>query len=213
MRAVTRKLALAAALCLSASGAPRAARADGYLDPWHPYQTYWSIAWQAGFPVLELNEALVGAPSWIGGAVAVRVGVLQRLAVGVAGNWNWFTDTSPFGTVQRPDYTVTGPSYRRVSFGTVMGTVHWYATKGSVQPYVGVGVGAVWFDALVQSVDVKDYSAGAAFAVAPEAGLLFTVVPRFGFFLSGSYTWSQAEVFGVKNAQWIGAQVGAAYYF
>jgi opacity protein-like surface antigen len=213
MRSVIRKLAIAAALFLAAAGAPRPARATGYLDHWHPYQTYWAIAWQAAVPVLDLNQGFVGAPSWVGGAIAVRVGVLPRVAVGVAGDWNWFTDTVPFGVVERPDYTITGPSYRRLATYSVLGTLHWYMTQTAVQPYVGVGVGAVWFDTRVQSVDVKDSSAGVALAVAPEAGILFTIVPRFGFYASGTYHWTQATLYGVKNAQWVGAQLGAAYYF
>jgi len=210
---VTRKLALAAALCLAVAAAPRPARATGYLDHWHPYQTYWAVAWQAAVPVLELDQGFVGAPSWVGGALAIRVGVLPRIAAGVSFDWSWFTDTAPFGLVERPDYTITGPSYRRLATYTLLGTLHWYLSSGTVQPFVGIGVGPVWWDTRVQSVDVKDYAAGVALAVVPEAGLLFNVVPRFGFYVSGTYHWTQAALYGVKNAQWAGGQVGAAYYF
>jgi opacity protein-like surface antigen len=115
--------------------------------------------------------------------------------------------------VERPDYTITGPSYRRLATYSLVGTLHWYLTSGAVQPFVGVGVGAVWFDTRVQSVDVKDSVAGVALAVVPEAGFLFTLVPRFGVYVSGTYHWTQAALYGVKNAQWAGGQVGAAYYF
>jgi hypothetical protein len=210
---MSRKLALALALALAAGASPRPARATGYLDHWHPYQTYWAVAWQASYPVLSLNETFVSAPSYQGGAIAFRIGILPRLAVGIAGDWSWFDDTVSFGVVERPDYTVTGPSYRRVSMSTVTGTLHWYPFQAGVQPYLGVGVGVVWFDTRVQSVDVKEFTNGSALAVVPELGVLFTVVPRFGFFVSGTYHWTQAALYGVKDAQWVSAQLGAAYYF
>jgi len=199
----------AAALLLACSSA----RADAYLDDWHPHQTYWSVGWEAGFPMGTLQKDWVNTPGWLGGAFDVRVGVVGRLSVGVAGSWNWFSQTFPQVTVVQPQVTVTGPVYRRLSAFTLRATTHYYLTQTAVQPYVGVGVGLVWADSFRQSSNLKDGSTMTALAVGPEVGILFNVVPRVALYVMGRYEFTLADFATVKHAQWIAAQAGLAWYF
>src|SRR5512136_2361498 len=104
-------LAAIIALCAPVSEV----RADGYLDEWHPHQSYWSVGWEIGVPVDSLRSNWVGAVSPAGGQFEVRVGLMEHLSVGVALNYNWFSQTFPQTTVQLPDYTFTGSVYRRFS--------------------------------------------------------------------------------------------------
>ena len=199
----------AAALLLACSSA----RADAYLDDWHPHQTYWSVGWESGFPMGTLQKDWVNTPGWLGGAFDVRVGVVGRLSVGIAGSWNWFSQTFPSITVVQPQVTVTGPVYRRLSAFTLRATTHYYLTQTAVQPYVGVGVGLVWADSFRQSSNLKDGSTMTALAVGPEVGILFNVVPRVALYVMGRYEFTLADFATVKHAQWIAAQAGLAWYF
>jgi hypothetical protein len=199
----------AAALLVTASQA----RADAYLDDWHPHQTFWSVGWEAAFPMGTLQKDWITTPGWLGGAFDVRVGVVGRLSVGIAGSWNWFSQTYPSITVVDPQVTVTGPVYRRLSAFTLRATTHYYLTQTAVQPYVGLGVGVVWADSFRQSVNLTDGATTTALAVAPEVGFLFNVVPRVAFYVSGRYQFTLADFATVTNAQWIAVQAGLAWYF
>jgi len=188
------------------------ARADGYLDEFHPYQTYWAAGWALGVPTAALRSQWVDAPGVQGADVAARVGVLGRLAVGIAGSWDWFDRSYPPATIETPDFTFTGPVYRRISATTAKLTVHYYLTKSSIQPFLGVGVGIAWLSFKRQASLLDQTEGATCLTVAPEAGLLFTVAPRIGLSLAGRYTWTQGEVFGVKNPSWVNVIFGLAYF-
>ena len=203
-----RVLAVLVALCQ----AP-AARATGYLDDWHPHQTYWAVGWNVAVPVESLRSDWQTNPGWLGGGFDIRVGLTGRLALGVNGTWNFFDQTFSFLTVERADFTFTGPVYRRLSSFTALGTAHYYLTQTAVQPYVGVGVGGVWFTVRQQVVDRDLISYTSGLAVAPELGVLFNVAPSLGLFLGGRYQFNLTTFGSVRNPTWISAQAGVAYYF
>jgi hypothetical protein len=198
-----------AATLLLASGV---ARAGGYFDDFHPYQTYWSAGWDIGIPVGSLSSNWVKDVSINGMQFEMRVGIVGRLSVGLAFNYNWFDQNYPNVTVEQPSYTFTGPVYRRLEAFGVRATTHYYLTQTSLQPYVGIGIGVVWGSALRGTVNKKEEFFPTAFAVDPEVGLLWTIIPRFGFYALARYQFTLAGWADVKNAQWFSGQVGAAWY-
>jgi hypothetical protein len=201
-------VAIAAAMALA-----RPARANGYLDDWHPYQTYWAVNYDAAFPLGSLQDSWQTNPGWLGGGFDIRVGVLQRLAVGFDGTWNFFDQTFQSLTIQQPGYTFTGPVYRRLSSFTALGTVHWYVTQTTVQPFVGVGVGGAWLSANQSIVNQTTGYSTSGVAVVPEVGFLFSLGPRFGMLLSGRYQIVFTTFGQVRNPSWASAQAGFAYYY
>ena len=212
---MTRTLSRAAAvlaLALALLGA-RPAVAKGYLDDWHPYQTYWAVGWSAAVPVTSLRAGYISNTGWLGGGTDLRIGVAGRLAVGVSGTWNWFDQTFPSLTLEQPDFVFTGPVYRRLSAFTALATAHYYLTSGDVQPFVGVGVGGIWISTVQQVVNRPQDGNTSGLAVAPEIGILFTVADRLGLYLSGRYQLNFTTIEGVTNPQWASGQAGLAYYF
>jgi hypothetical protein len=189
------------------------ARADAYLDDFHPNQTFWSAGWEVGIPVLDLRSQWVDALSPQSGQFEVRVGVLGRLSLGAAFNLNWFQQNFDSLQVQQGQYTFTGPVYRRFSAIGLRGTVHYYLTQTAIQPYVGAGVGVIWTSTRRQTATLQESTNSSYLAVDPEIGVLFNVIPRFAFYVLGRYQWTQASFAGVHNASWIGAQLGVAYYY
>ena len=189
------------------------ARAAGYLDAWHPYQTYWGVGWSAAVPVTSFRANYISDTGWLGGGADLRIGVVGRLAVGVSGTWSWFDQTFPRLTLERSNFTFTGPVYRRLSALTALATAHYYLTSGDVQPFVGVGVGGVWISTLQQVVNRPQEGSTSGLAVAGEVGILFTVAQQLGLYLSGRYQYNMTTIDGVANPQWASGQAGLAYYF
>jgi hypothetical protein len=189
------------------------AHATGYLDDWHPHQTYWAVGWNVAVPVESLRSNWQTNPGWLGGGFDIRVGLIGRLALGASGTWNFFDQTYSSLTVEQPSYTFTGPVYRRLSSFTALATAHYYLTQSAVQPFIGVGIGGGWFTARQQIVDrdVTTYTSG--LAVAPEVGFLFSVAPRLGLVLSARYQYNLTTFGAVRNPSWVSAQAGVAYCF
>jgi hypothetical protein len=190
----------------------RPARAAAYLDDWHPYQTYWAVNWNVAVPEGALRS-YVSNPGWLGGGFAIQVGVLGRLAVGVDGTWNFLDQTFSSLTIQQPDYTFTGPVYRRLSTFTALGTLRYYLTQTAVQPYVGFGVGGVWVGTQQRVVNRTNSFYTSGLAATGEFGFLFNVAPRIGLLLAGRYQMNLTTFSGVSNPQWISGVAGFAYYY
>jgi opacity protein-like surface antigen len=193
--------------------AARPARAEAYLDDWHPYQTYWAVGWSAAVPVTSLRSSFISNTGWLGGGFDIRIGVGGRLAVGVSGTWNWFDQTFSSLTLQQGQLTFTGPVYRNLGAFTALATVHYYFTQSSVQPFVGVGLGGAWFSTLQQTVNRPQDADTSGLALAAEVGFLFTVAERLGLYLSGRYQLNLTTIPGVENPQWASGQAGIAYYY
>jgi hypothetical protein len=143
----------------------------------------------------------------------VRVGVMERLSVGVALNYNWFDQNFSQVTVVYPEYTVTGPVYRRMGAFTARGTAHFYLTSTRLQPYIGLGVGVVWTQVRLQTADQVRDTYSSYLAVDPEVGFLLNTSDSFAFYLAARYQGTAASFYQVKNAQWIGLQIGMGWIF
>ncbi len=208
MRNALLLLALAALLVQ-----PSQARADGFLDAWHPNQSFWAIGYEVGIPVNGLRNNWVNRVSPAGGQFAIQVGIVERLSVGVAMNYNWFDQNFSQATTLYPEFTVTGPVYRRLGAFTARGTVHYYLTSTRLQPFVGVGVGGIWTATRIQTADRVQNSYSSYLVVDPEVGLMLSTSDSFAFYLLGRYQWTTASFFEVKNAQWVGVQLGFGWIF
>ncbi len=210
-RRLGRLTALLAALAVLLPARP--ARADAYLDDWHPYQTFWAVEWAPAVPVGTLRSGFVSTTGWLGGGFQVQVGVVGRLAVGVTGDWNFFDLTFPNLTIETPDYAFTGAVYRRLGSFAALATARYYLTQTAVQPYVGLGVGGLWISTQQRYVDRSANFYTSGLALAPEAGFLFNVAPRVGLFLGARYQVALTTFNGVTNPMWVSALAGFAYYY
>ena len=209
---MTRKSFLLLALAATCA-TPEMARADGFLDAWHPNQSFWAIGWEVGIPTTSFRSDWVNRVSPAGGQFEVRVGVMERLSVGVAMNYNWFDQNYSQVTVVYPEHTVTGPVYRRLRAFVARGTVHYDLPSTRLQPFVGVGVGGIWTQTRIQTADQARNAYSSYLAVDPEAGFLLSTSDSFAFYLLGRYQWTAASFYQVKNAQWVGVQIGMGWIF
>jgi len=161
--------------------------------------------------VTSFRTDWVNRPSFAGGQFEVRLGILERLSVGVAMNYNWFDQNFSQVTTVYPEFTVTGPVYRRLGAFTARATSHFYLTSSRLQPFLGLGVGAVWTQTRLQTADQVRDSYSSYLAVDPEAGLMLNTSDSFALYLLARYQWTAATFYDVKNAQWVTVQIGMAF--
>jgi hypothetical protein len=193
-------LALLAALLPAA-----ATRADGYLySPYATQRTMITADWEYAIPVFSLRSQLIQANSPAGIGLGVRTGIAERLSVGFDFTWNNFQDTYSSGE-HATFIALTG-----------MATLHYYLGRSEVQPYVGLGAGAMYRRSSWESGPVQ---AGFGFCASPQFGVLFTVTRGIALnvlaryvFTTGSFDVDGDGAWRVKYPQWIGLQAGVALY-
>ncbi len=95
-----------------------------------------------------------------------------------------------------------------------MATLHYYLGRSEVQPYVGLGAGAMYRRSTWESGPAQT---GFGFCASPQFGVLFTVTRGIALnvlaryvFTTGSFDVDGVGAWRVKYPQWIGLQAGVA---
>jgi outer membrane protein W len=162
------------------------------------------IGWEYSFPVSQLQARFIDSGTPVGIQGEFRTTLLTQLSAGVAVTWNKFEQTYTTGEEA---------SYNAIS---VRGTLHYYFTRSSIQPYVGLGVGGVYQEALFSGGPGQTEF---AFCADPQVGLLLTLDQGFAVnvlvryeFTTGSFDVNGSPGWTVANPQWVAIQVGLAFY-
>lgn len=198
----------AVALLLAAAGV---ARADGFATSGYRSERLVSLGWEVARPRKELED-FAGGASPRGAQFELRFGVARQLSLGLAASWSWLSQNLAAGEMAYPDALVTGPKYQRVQLYTLRATTHWLLTRGAVQPYLGVGLGGVRYDAREEIGGLARRSRGFGLAAGPEAGLLVALRPGVALHLQCRWQWTGARFAGVQDASWLTATAGVAIY-
>jgi len=204
------RIAMVVAASLLLAGV-ETARADGYLESGYRLTRFLSLAWEPAMP-LEGFRDYVEDPSARGGQFDLRFGVVRHLSLGLSSSWHWFAQNFDQKTVEYPDAAVTAAVYDRAQFITLRATLHWYLIDGTVQPYVGVGAGGVWYDAHRTVAGASETWSGFSFAGDPQVGLLWTIGPGLALHLAARYQFTLASFAGVENASYAVVSAGIAVY-
>lgn len=198
---------LVAALALLAG----AARADGFQDTAYRRSTLLSVTWEVGVPLAGLRD-YVDEPGLRGGQLEIRRGVARRLSLGLAATWSWLAQSHAWKSVEYANATVTGPLYQRVRLATVRGTGHWYLSGGPLQPYVGVGAGALSYETYRNVAGSVETGSGWTAVVDPQFGVLWSIGRGLAVHVQAHFLYSRARFSGVDDARWLGIQAGLAGY-
>lgn len=206
---MTRGIRVAVACLLLAPGARAAAQ--GFAGTRHDLSSMLGASWEASFPRGGLRD-FAGASSLRGAQFEARFALAPRFSLGVASSWSWLARNEAAGSIAFPDALLTGPVYRRVQVLTLRATAHVYLARGSIQPYLGVGVGGAYGDALVGAGDLRREQRGWGLAADPQLGLLVSI--RAGFAIHAQARWqlTRNEIGGVRRAEWLAGSVGVAVY-
>jgi hypothetical protein len=185
--------------------APGASRADGYLSSEFEHRPVLTMAgWELAVPTMSLRSSFIDATSTTGLGVGMRFGVGSQLSMGVDLGWNRFEQSSTLGDRFHMDAT------------SLRLSLHYYFTGSEIQPYVGIGAGGVYREAILNGGPTQTGFGGIG---GPELGLLLTVGQGLALNVTARYEFTTAsfDVNGnpswkVKYPSWVGVQVGLAVY-
>lgn len=188
-----------------------AARADGFQQTRYRRDTLLAVGWEVAVPSRQLRD-YVRDPGYRGLQLEVRQGIGRSISLGLATSWSWLAQTDPSHAIPFEDATVTGPVYQRARFATLRATAHWYPARGEVQPYLGIGAGALSWETYRMLGASAEKRSGWAPALDPQLGLLWTLSRGAAVHLQARYQYSTARFLGVRDASWLGFELGLAAY-
>lgn len=153
-----------------------------------------TFTWEGAGPVGDLRTTkLVDSVSPAGAAGDMRLLLGAHTTLGVALAWNHFT----------------GANQAIVNTLAPRLVAHWYLSQSRVQPYLGVGAGAVWTSTAVAGNPGQHAWGG---CVDPQLGLLITVAQELALDLHVRYSYTTASTGSLNNYQWIAVGAGFGLY-
>ncbi len=172
----------------------------------------WNFNWNTGFPLGDTKD-FVSNPTGRGFSIEGRGFVTDMITVGGIVGWNVFYDEVGWVTETVNNTTINGFKKRYLNTIPIMVTGHYYFSTGSIQPYLGVGLGTYYLETRdfmgIYYVRGEDWH----FGVAPELG----VVLPFGASNTGvniNFKYNYAAKTKDNPAQsWLGLNVGLSYIF
>lgn len=172
----------------------------------------WNFTWDIGFPVGSTSD-FISQPSLRGFAIEGRGYVTDRILIGGRGAWNVFYENFGWVTEQSDNITINGFKRRYMNAIPLMVTGHYEFGRGSVLPYVGIGLGTYYIETRdflgIYYIREKAWH----FGMYPEIGV---VIPfgggGTGVNINAKYNYAAKT--GDTNAQsWISLGIGLSYIF
>jgi len=204
--------ALAAAALLAAT----AAHADG-IQTYRPVRSLYMLNWEASSPLGSFADDYIDEWSYRGLSFESRSMVREGLSAGIGFTYNRFEQTHSNIVQTNPGGgTVSGPVYRFADQFAIKALVHKYFGRGSLLPYLGVGIGGVWTYAYEQMADIAAADDGFDFIVSPEIGLAFKAASgasSVGLNVAVRYNYTTADFAEVNDAQTLAAVVGLYFSY
>lgn len=172
----------------------------------------WNFNWNMGFPMGETAD-FIGQPSFRGFSIEGRGFVTNKITIGGIGAWNVFYENLGEVTNTAGTKTINGYKRRYMNVMPLMVTGHYYFLQGSVQPYIGVGVGTYYIESRdfmgIYYVQGKDWH----FGFAPEVGVVMPFAnSNTGININFKYNMA-AKTKEEASYTWLGVNVGISYLF
>ncbi|MCC6335697.1 MAG: acyloxyacyl hydrolase [Myxococcales bacterium] len=178
------------------------------------YDTIWNFTYELGGAIGSFSQ-YISAVSPVGFNLEGRSKVTRRLSVGLTFGFNRYSQTSDLASLALDNGgTASGPLYRYAHFLSPRLTAHYYFLDQSVQPYVGVGLGAVWSFAYQRVADLEESDSGFHFASHAEAGLYWSLAlsdSRLALTAAVRYTFTTVSFAQVQNAMMLSGLLGVAW--
>jgi opacity protein-like surface antigen len=152
-------------------------------------QTSFSVQYSMGFGMGD-TKSFVSTSSFRGATMEFRKYVKPNLAVGADVSWNVFYERKPFDTYTSGTVSLSGLQYRYINAVPIYISTDYFFKPGErVNPFVGLGIGTLYTK---QNTDMNLYSLEKdswAFALRPEAGIMFEANPGMDLILAAKYNW------------------------
>jgi hypothetical protein len=211
IQTTTRALAAAAALL-----AATAAHAQS-IQTYRPVKSLYMLNWEASWAVGSFADDYIDEWSYRGLSFESRSMVREGLSAGIGFTYNRYEQTYSNIVQANPGGgTVSGPVYRFADQFAIKALVHKYFGRGSLLPYLGVGIGGVWTYAYQQVADIAAADDGFDFIVSPEIGLAFKAASgasSVGLNAALRYNYTTADFAEVDDAQSLTAVLGLYFSY
>ena len=170
------------------------------------------VGYQVALPT---NSDFLSETTWRGGTLDYRRMIKSNMSLGISTSWNSFEEYIGKTTFQKPDGSgaVTSDLIRTIYTVPITANFHYYMPNGSVNPYVGLGLGTQYSDerhfANIYSIEADSWG----FVIKPEAGILKQVNSTMGVFLSVTYNYNTAgsQIFDQDDWTHFGFTLGLAF--
>jgi len=172
----------------------------------------WNFDWNMGFPMGSTKD-FIGQPTFRGFSIEGRSFVTENITVGGIGAWNVFYENLGWVTDKTGDYATYGYKRRYLNVMPLMVTAHYYFSQGSIQPYIGAGVGTYYIESRdflgIYYIQGKDWH----FGIAPEVGVVMPFAnSNTGVNINFKYNMA-AKTKSEQAYSWLGINVGISYLF
>lgn len=156
-----------ASLLLIASLISTAGAESGYLA-----NGFYSFSWDINVPLN--NKDFISTTSGAGGAVQGRFFLNPNLSVGGEIAWSSLYQYAPRQTYNFENGAVTTDLYKYMYTLPMSANAHYYFNPdGSVMPYAGLGLGALYSEQDLYFNIYNLYSTNWGFLIKPEVGAIF----------------------------------------
>ncbi len=173
----------------------------------------WHFDWNMGFPMGSESTDFISQPSFRGFSIEGQGFVTNTITVGGYGAWNVFYEDFGWQTEIHDNVSIYGYKRRSLNVVPLMVTGHYFFLQGSIQPYIGAGLGTYYIESR-DNLGIY-YIQGKAwhFGFAPEVGIVMPVgMGNTGINVGFKYNMA-AKTKDEAGYSWLGINIGLSYLF
>lgn len=146
-----------------------------------------SIQYEMSFATGDLGE-FISSASFRGGSIQYRYAITDEILVGVDAGWNVFHEKKESDSYSSGTHTLTGVQYRYQNQVPILISVDYLILSDQAfQPYVGLGIGTMYSERVVDMGTWRLKENPWQFALKPEVGLMYEMSRGSFFKLSAKY--------------------------
>ncbi len=149
---------------------------------------YITMQYEMSFGTGDLGE-FISAPSFRGAAFQYKHTLTGNFLVGFDLAWNVFYEEKSYDTYSVNSISLSGLQYRYQNECPIFVTVDYlFSPENKVQPYIGLGIGTMYSERLLDMGMYRFSETAWHFALKPELGMMYELSPGVLFKLSAKYT-------------------------
>jgi hypothetical protein len=148
---------------------------------------YMSVQYDMSFGMGDLGD-YISAPSFRGASLQYRYAVTDNILVGIDGAWNVFYEKKDYDSYTSGTKTLSGIQYRyQNEIPILVSADYLFMTDKSIHPYLGLGIGTIYSERIVDMGVWRFEENPWQFAIKPEFGLMYELSNSTAFKLGLKY--------------------------
>ncbi|MBN2175113.1 MAG: outer membrane beta-barrel protein [Bacteroidales bacterium] len=150
-------------------------------------KSHFSINYDMSFGTGDLGD-FISKPSFRGASAQYRIAVKDNILLGVDAGWNVFYEKKEDDSYTSGTQTISGIQYRyQNEIPILIAADYLFTADKKIQPYVGIGIGAMYTERIVDMNLYRFELSPWHFAMKPEAGMMYEISDKTDLKLAGKY--------------------------